>query len=360
MHQKPVDCSGRPKPSVSPESEHLNQEFKRRATGRDLRRQVAAFQAPSARASVLQIFTTVGAYLAVCAVTYVLAGISLWLALPLAPLAAALLVRVFIVQHDCGHGSFFRSRRANDALGFLCSVLTLTPYLSWRRQHAGHHGIWNDLDRRNSGADIYSSCLTVEEYEALGPWQRRWYRITRHPVFANLILPPFVFLVLYRLPFDMPKHWKAERRAVYLTDLALVALFGGLGFVFGFAQVAAIHLPIMVIASIVGVWLFTVQHRSGHTVWARHDEWNAEKASLEGSTHLCLPRPLRWFTGNIGLHHVHHLNPKVPNYRLQECHDSVPALRSVPEMGLRSAFRAMFFVLWDERRQRMVRVGEVR
>lgn len=288
---------------------------------------------------------------------YAAAEISFWLVLPLAPLAAAFLVRIFIVQHDCGHGAFFRSRRLNDTLGFVCSLLTLTPYLSWRRQHAGHHGIWNNLDRRDTGADIYSSCLTVEEYEALGPWHRRWYRITRHPVFANLLLPPFVFLVLYRFPFDMPKTWKTERRAVYLTDLALLAMFGGLGLAFGFGQVAVIHLPIMVLASIIGVWLFTVQHRSDHTVWARRDEWNALTASLEGSTHLNLPRLLQWFTGNIGLHHVHHLNPKVPNYRLQECHDSISDLHAVPAMGLRSAFRAMFYVLWDEKNRRMVRIG---
>ncbi|MEX0921306.1 MAG: fatty acid desaturase [Rhodovibrionaceae bacterium] len=325
--------------------------------GRDLRRRVAQFQSSLPAASVGQIFTTIGGFLLVCAAMYAVAEISLWLVLPLAPLAAAFLVRTFIVQHDCGHGAFFRSRRANDALGFVCSLLTLTPYLSWRRQHAGHHGIWNDLDRRNSGADIYSSCLTVEEYEALGPWQRRWYRITRNPIVANLLLPPLVFLVLYRLPFDMPKSWKTERRAVYLTDLALVALFGGLGLVFGFAQVAAIHLPIMVMASIVGVWLFTVQHRSDHTIWARSDKWNALTASLEGSTHLSLPRLLRWFTGNIGLHHVHHLNPKVPNYRLQECHDSIPTLAAVPEMRLRAAFRATFYVLWDEKNCRMVRIG---
>lgn len=338
----------------------MTEQLKQSAAGRELRREVAGFQAPIARDSILQIFTTIGGFVAVCAAMYALAGISLWLVLPLAPLAAAFLVRVFIVQHDCGHGAFFKSRRANDALGFLCSLLTLTPYLSWRRQHAGHHGIWNDLDRRNSGADIYSSCLTVEEYAALGPWQRRWYRITRNPAVANLLLPPFVFLVLYRLPFDMPKDWKVERRAVYLTDLALVALFGGLGLVFGFGTVALVQLPVMVLASIVGVWLFTVQHRSDHTVWARRESWNALSASLEGSTHLCLPRVLQWFTGNIGLHHVHHLNPKVPNYRLQECNDSIPTLRAVPSMGLRSAFRAMFYVLWDERAQRMVRVGAVR
>ncbi|MEX2454817.1 MAG: fatty acid desaturase [Rhodospirillaceae bacterium] len=320
----------------------------------DLRQHVARFQAADPRRSAFQAVTSIGGYLAVCAAMYALAQYSLWLPMLLAPLAAGFVVRTFIIQHDCGHGAFFRSRRLNDAMGVLCSLLTLAPYASWRRQHAGHHGIWNNLDRRNSGADIYSSCLTVGEYRALTPWQRRWYRLSRHPLVANLIVPPLVFLLLYRFPFDMPKTWRRERMAVYATDLALVALYGGLGLVLGFAQVAAVQIPIILCASITGVWLFTVQHRSDHTVWARQGEWDAVTASLLGSTHLRLPRILQWFTGNIGLHHVHHLNPKVPNYRLQSCHDEIDALHEVPTMTLRAAFRAMFYVLWDEGRQRMI------
>jgi omega-6 fatty acid desaturase (delta-12 desaturase) len=160
--------------------------------------------------------------------------------------------------------------------------------------------------------------------------------------------------VLYRFPFDMPAGWRRERLAVYLTDLALVALIGSPGLVLGFGRVAEVHLPIMVLASIGGVWLFTVQHRSDHTVWARQNERNVVTASLQGANYLRLSSMLQWFTGNIGLHHVHHLNPKIPNYRLQQCHDAVADLRDVPVMTLRSAFKAMFCVLWDERQQRMV------
>ena len=326
----------------------------RNSAGDDLRRCIAPFQTPSLRASLVQSFTSIGGYLGVCAAMYAIAEISYWMALALAPLAAGFLVRTFIIQHDCGHGAFFRSRRLNDALGFACSLFTLAPYLSWRRQHAGHHGIWNNLDRRDTGADIYSSCLTVEEYRSLGPWRRAFYRISRNPLVANLIVPPLVFLVLYRLPFDMPARWRRERRAVHLTNLALVALFGGVGLVLGFDRVVAVQLPIMVLASIIGVWLFTVQHRSDHIVWAREDQWDERTASLEGSTHLRLSPILQWFTGNIGLHHVHHLNPGIPNYRLQPCHDAVAELRDVPVMTLGKAFKAMFYVLWDERRQRMV------
>lgn len=291
---------------------------------------------------------------------YAASAHSFWLALPLAPFAAGFLVRTFIVQHDCGHGSFFRSRRVNDALGWVCSLLTLAPYLSWRRQHAGHHGIWNNLDRRQSGADIYSSCLTLHEFHALPVWRQRWYRIVRNPLIANLILPPLVFIVLYRFPFDMPRSWASERRAVFVTDIGLVLLYGGLSALLGLGAVAMVQVTVMVVASISGVWLFTVQHRSDNTVWARQKDWNAVTASLKGSTYLRCHPILQWFSGNIGLHHIHHLNPRIPNYRLQKCHDSIAGLTDVPPVSLRSAFRSMFYVLWDEQRQRMVTFRDAR
>lgn len=300
------------------------------------------------------MITSFGGFFATCAAMYVLIDVSYWFSLALAPLAAGFLVRIFIIQHDCGHLSFFRGRRANDMLGFACSLLTLTPYTSWRRQHAGHHGIWNDLDRRQSGADIYSSCLTVAEYHALSPLRRWWYRTARHPFVANFLLPPLVFLGLYRFPFDTPTAWRRERGAVYVTDVALIVIFGGLGLLLGFGEIATVHLPIMIWASIIGVWLFSVQHRGESTVWARHDGWDAVSASLRSSTYLRLPAILQWFTGNIGYHHVHHLNPRIPNYRLQECHEALQALREVPALSFGDGLRAVRFILWDDERGRMV------
>ncbi len=291
---------------------------------------------------------------------YATAGISLWISLALVPLAAGLLVRTFIIQHDCGHGAFFRSRWMNHALGIFCSLMTLTPYASWRRQHAGHHGIWNNLDRRDTGADIYSSCLTVDEFQELSPWRQRWYRISRHPIVANIIVPPFVFLVLYRFPFDLPLKWRRERVGVYLTNLALVALIVGIGWAVGFDRLAEIQLPIIVLASIIGVWLFSVQHRSERTLWARQTDWTFKAASLRGSNYLRLTPILQWFTGNIGLHHVHHLSPRIPNYRLQQCHEAVVDFRDVPVMTLGAALKSMFYVLWDEKLQRMVTFRMVR
>ncbi len=319
-----------------------------------LKDRVARFQVPSSRKSLIQAAITIGGFLAICAAMYATAGLSYWITLALTPIAAGLLVRTFIIQHDCGHSAFFRSRRLNDAVGFTCSLFTLAPYLSWRRQHAGHHAIWNNLDRRETGVDIYSSCLTVDEFRSLSPWRRLEYRLSRNPIVANIVLPPLVFLALYRLPFDMPPAWKRERRGVYLTNLALVALIGGLGLIVGFDRVLEVQLPVTVLASIIGIWLFTVQHRGESVVWARQNEWNVETASLKGSNYLRLSPVLQWFTGNIGLHHVHHLNPKIPNYRMQACHDATAELRDVPAMDVRSAFKAMFHVLWDEKRQRMV------
>jgi omega-6 fatty acid desaturase (delta-12 desaturase) len=324
------------------------------ASDHDLKRRVAEFQAPDLPSGLAQILTSIGGFLAVCGVMYSLAGYSYWLALALSPVAGGLLVRTFIIQHDCGHGAFLRSRRWNDALGFACSILTLAPYLSWRRQHAGHHGIWNNLDRRNTGVDIYSTCLTVEEYRALSPWARRWHRFSRKPLIANIVAPPLVFLLLFRVPFDMPEDWRRERLGVHLTNAALIVVFGGFGWLLGFDRVALVQLPAVAIASTIGVWLFTVQHRSDHNVWARQDDWNATTASLEGSNHLRLPRILQWFTGNIGLHHIHHLNPRVPNYQLQPCQDAISQLHNVPEMTIRSAFRSMHYTLWDEQQERMV------
>ncbi|SME88969.1 omega-6 fatty acid desaturase (delta-12 desaturase) [Tistlia consotensis] len=323
-------------------------------SGGALQRAVAAFQTPEPRTSIFQLACSLGGFVASCATMYAALGVSFWLTLALAPIAAGFMVRLFILQHDCGHGSFFRSRAANRWVGRLCSLLTLTPFEAWSRQHAIHHLVWNDLDRRQSGADIYSSCLTVEEYRALPAWRRLGYRAVRNPLIANLLIPPFVFLLLYRLPFDMPSDWRRERRAVYATDLALLAFYGGLAWAIGPLALAAVWLPTVVVAAIAGVWLFSVQHRFESTAWLRHGSWSYERAALAGSLHLKLPRPLQWFTANIGLHHIHHLNPRVPNYRLQACLEAIPALRRGPSMGLSRALLQWRYALWDEARQRMV------
>ncbi len=316
---------------------------------------MAPFEAPSLTRGLIQIVTSIGFYLATLATMYWSLGISYLLTLVLVFPAAAFLVRVFIVQHDCGHGSFFAWKRGNDMLGAICGVLTLAPYAHWRRQHAGHHANWNNLDRRESGADIYSVCLTVAEYRALSPRQRFFYRLWRHPLMANMLFPPLVFLLLYRFPFDTPKSWVGERRSVWLTNLAILAFFCGLILVFGLRSVLLVHLPIMFVTTVLGVWLFSVQHRFDDARWLRKGEWNFVDAALEGSSYLALPRILHWLTGNIGYHHIHHLSQRVPNYRLAECHRSNALLRPVKPLTLGRALQAGRLTLWDESKARLVR-----
>lgn len=320
--------------------------------------QLLQFQSPIASKAVIQIGTSFGGFIVTCAIMYAAIPISIWMSLVLAPLAAGFVVRIFIIQHDCGHHSFLRSPRANEWLGRICSLVTITPFANWRRQHAQHHAAWNNLDVRPSGIDMYSSCLTLAEYENLNRFERLRYRMLYHPAIALLLLPPVIFLFLYRIPFDTPRSWRAERVSVHLTNLALGALIIGLGLAVGFRAVLLVQLPVMLIAATVGVWLFSVQHRFEDTVWARKADWRVLTAALQGSSYLRLPKILQWFTGNIGYHHIHHLSTKVPNYRLQDCHQSLPELHAMPGIGLRQAFRGARLALWDEQTNRMIGFSE--
>jgi omega-6 fatty acid desaturase (delta-12 desaturase) len=324
-----------------------------------LREVLARFQDPLPRVATWQIVTTILPLIALLVAMYVGLAFGWWPVLTLGVPAAALTVRTFIIQHDCGHGSFCRARRANDLLGRFCSLLTLTPYAQWRRHHAKHHGAWNDLDRRNAhGRDIYSSCLTVAEYNALGTWRRRLHRTAKHPAISLLVLPPLIFLVLYRFPFAAPRTWRAERRSVHLTNLSLVALHGALAAMLGVGPVAAVLLAVIVPASVVGVWLFSLQHHFDGTHWARHVQWDPVDAALRGSSFLRLPRLLQWVTGNIGFHHVHHASPRVPNYRLEACHGAHPGFTVASVLTLADGLRASRHALWDEGRGRMVTFAE--
>lgn len=320
----------------------------------ELRRIVVRHQAPSLGKSLWQLLSTVIAFAAVCVGMYFSLAVSYGLTLGLAVLAAGLLVRIFIIQHDCGHGAFFRSKWANHAIGSFCGLLTLTPYAHWRRQHAGHHDMWNNLDRRESGVDIYSTCLTVEEYKARSPWGRFWYRMGRNPLITLVLLPPVIFLLLYRVPFDTPEGWAWERFSVHATTAGVAAIVLLMGWAVGFGAVALVQLPVMVIASMIGVWLFSVQHRFENVAWLRGAQWTVRAAALRGSSYLRLPRALQWFTGNIGFHHIHHLNARIPNYRLEACHAEMPDKGAIPTLTLGAALRSHRFSLWDEARGKMV------
>lgn len=322
----------------------------------DLRAVAAGFQRAALRPALSQVASTLLPLIGLLAALHAVIALGWWWAVPLLALpAAGLTVRSFVLQHDCGHASFLPSRRANDLLGRLCSLFTFTPFAHWRRQHAQHHGTWNDLDRREGrGSDIYSSCLTVAEYLALGRFRRALHRAVRHPVSALLLLPPFIFFVLYRFPFDTPADWHRERRSVQLTNLGLLVVYGSLGLLLGFGPVALALLAVMVPASVIGVWLFSLQHHFEGTTWARHAEWDPVAAAIAGSSFLRLPRMLQWLTGSIGFHHVHHLAPRIPNYRLEACHHAHPTFATARQLGLRDGLRASRHALWDETAGRMV------
>jgi acyl-lipid omega-6 desaturase (Delta-12 desaturase) len=324
---------------------------------RTLLTRLAPYQSPSLPRSISQLLVTAAPYAALVGfMYYAYYHISPWLSLALALPAAGLVVRLFIIQHDCGHGAYFKSRWANEVVGWLCSLTTFTPYALWRRHHSLHHAVWNNLDKRPGGGDIYSGCLTLAEYEALSPIRKLLYRAALHPLVSQLLLPPVVFILVYRVPFDTPKGWRKERVSVYLTNLAIAAFLLTMTLLMGWQPVLLVQLPVIVMASIIGVWLFSVQHRFEHSLWARQTDWTAAGAALHGSSWLRLPKVLQWFTGNIGFHHVHHLVPRVPNYRLQAAHRAEPAFAAnVTGLTFWQALRAPSFTLWDEAAGAMVR-----
>jgi omega-6 fatty acid desaturase (delta-12 desaturase) len=316
---------------------------------------IAHFQSPSPNLSLFQAGSTLLLYFSLLAAMYAGCGVVGWLALLPAPLAAGLMVRIFVIQHDCGHGALFRSRRANNMLGRMCSLVTLTPYAFWRRQHAQHHGVWNNLDTRTSAADIYSGCFTVAEYHALPRMRRLLHRVAMHPVVAQVLIPPVLFMVIYRIPFETQAGWRRERASIALTNVALAAVFTGLVLWRGVGPVAAVQLPVIFIASVVGAWLFSIQHRFEGVRWFRRGTWEPLGASLDGCSYLKLPGVLEWFTGSIGFHHIHHLAPRIPNYRLRACHEAMPELSTAAHgLTLRQALASWRHALWDEEQGRMV------
>jgi len=263
---------------------------------------------------------------------------------------AGFLVRLFILAHDCGHGSFFQSRLANDLVGFMLGVLTLTPYYRWRKHHAIHHATSGNLDRRGHG-DIHT--LTVREYAQLSPWQQWAYRVFRHPLVLFGISPLLYFVIMQRMIFE-PPAWKKERRSVHLTNLAILVQFLGMWWLVGLAPLLLVHLPVAWLASSVGVWLFYVQHQYETTYWQYQDRWEYVPACLEGSSYYQLPKVLQWLTANIGLHHIHHLDSHIPNYRLQECFDENPDLQTAHRLTIGESLACVKLKLWDEDTARMV------
>ena len=298
--------------------------------------------------SLRSLATSVVPFLILWAAMFAVYSTSYWLVLLLAVPAAGFLVRTYIMFHDCVHGSLMRSKRANAWLGTALGLLVFTPFARWRYEHLIHHATAGDLDRRFIG-DV--PMLTVAEYRAKPFFFRVGYRLYRAPFVMFGLGSIYSTIIMQRFP--NPGARNRMQRSVWLTNLAIVVFVGALCFAFGWQTVLFVELPLVILAGSVGIWLFYVQHQFDDTYWERTDEWSFNDAALRGSSHLALPKVLQFFSGNIGFHHVHHLNPKIPNYNLERAHEEQPMFRSVPSMSFTDALRAVQLKLYDEDAQRM-------
>jgi acyl-lipid omega-6 desaturase (Delta-12 desaturase) len=319
------------------------------------REALAPFAVPCMRRGLLAVATSALPYVAICTVMYLTLGVSPALTAVLAIAAAGFLLRVFVMFHDCAHGSLLPSRRANAVLGTVLGLLVLSPFRRWRHDHAVHHATSGDLDRRGVG-DIVT--LTVTEYR-----ERRWrgraaYRLIRNPLVMFGLGPVFAMIVGPRIVARGARP--RMRNSVLGTDAALAAAVGALCWLIGWRDFLVVWAPAALLAGSVGIWLFYVQHQFEDAYWQSGDVWSYADAALRGSSHLKLPKVLQFFTGNIGLHHVHHLNARIPNYNLQRAHNASPMFASVPTLSLWSALRSVRFKLWDEQAGRLVTFAQAR
>ena len=327
------------------------------ANARDWMPILNRYRAPSHTRSVFELLITVAAFVLLWILMWTTLDLGYWLSLIIAVPTAGLLVRLFMIQHDCGHGSFFRYRVANDWVGRVIGALTLTPYDFWRRSHALHHAGSGNLDRRGIG-DI--TTLTVREYLASSRWSRLRYRLYRHPAVMFGLGPAYLFILQHRLPIgDAARGW-LPWLSTMATNVAIALLVVGTMYVAGIAPFLLVHVPIVLLASSIGVWLFYVQHQFEETFWIGAPGWNLHEAALHGSSHYDLPRVLRWFTANIGVHHVHHLNSRIPYYRLPQVLRDYPELGAIGRLTLVESLRCVRLVLWDESRRQMISFAELR
>ena len=312
---------------------------------------IAKYKVPSAVKSCWQVVNTFLPLAALWYLMYLSSTVSTAFTLLLAVPTAGFLVRVFIIQHDCGHHSFFRRRRANDILGVICGVLTLTPYHMWRRTHSRHHTTSGNLDHRGQG-DVLT--LTVNEYVDRSRWGRWQYRVYRNPLVMFTFGASYLFMIRQRFTFGIPRTWRRERASVHFTNLCLLSILIVAQTTIGLPMFVLLWLPVAFLGAAAGCWLFFVQHQFEHTYWQPRESWDYSDAALEGSSFYRLPWILQWITGSIGYHHIHHLNSRIPNYNLAACHDAEPEFRRCTTFGIWESLRCPSLKLWDEKQQRMV------
>ena len=324
---------------------------------RDLTRVLVSYREPNLARSIIELAITGGPLVLLWFLMWGTLDLGYWLSLLLALPAAGFLVRLFMIQHDCGHGAFFHRRGTNDWVGRAIGVLTLTPYDFWRRTHAAHHSTSGNLDRRGIG-DI--DTLTVDEYLARSRWDRLRYRVYRHPIIMFGVGPAYLFIIQHRLPVGLMRSGWRPWLSAMATNVAIAALVATMIWLVGIGPFLLVQLPIILLAASAGVWLFYVQHQFENTAWARDGTWNLQDAALHGSSHYALPGLLRWFTANIGVHHIHHLCSRIPCYRLPLVLRDHPELHGIGRLTLLQSLRCVRLVLWDEDQQRLVSFREVR
>jgi len=317
---------------------------------------LARYRQPSRARSALELVITVVPLVLLWVLMWATLSFGYWLCLLLAVPAAGFLVRLFMIQHDCGHGAFFRHRLANDWVGRAIGILTLTPYDFWRRTHAIHHANSGNLARRGIG-DIKT--LTVREYLALSRWGRLQYRLYRHPIIMFGVGPAYLFILQQRLPLGLLRGGWQPWFSAMATNAAIATVVAIMIWFVGVGPFLLVHLPITLLAASIGVWLFYVQHQFEDTFWDEGRAWNLHWAALHGSSHYELPDILRWFTANIGVHHVHHLCSRIPYYRLPDVLRENPELAAIGRLTLIESFRCVRLVLWDEGRRRLISFREM-
>ncbi|MBR7554889.1 fatty acid desaturase [Allobacillus sp. GCM10007491] len=320
-----------------------------------LKNHIKPFESPDTKASVWQLVNTLPPFFLLWYLAYEAISVSLILSIALSILAGGFVVRVFIIFHDCCHGSFFKNRKLNHFVGTMTGILTMFPYEKWKREHSIHHATSSNLDKRGTG-DVW--IMTVEEYKKASKLERLQYRLYRNPFIMFVLGPLYLFLVTNRLNRKDAK--KKERRNTYLTNISIIGIIALLIWVIGWSSFLIVQLPIMFVAGSLGIWLFYVQHQFEDSYFEDEAEWDYVKAAIDGSSYYKLPRVLQWITGNIGYHHVHHLSPKVPNYNLEQVHESTPPLQQATTITVGSSLKSIRFRLYDEKSKTFVHFKEIK